>query len=89
MKKIYCELHLFSLNQNVYILDLESGNKELVATTAMEQLPEVISAVSDARHIPEIMLYGNSILGAAVSEDIIAYSKMHYSWNEIKVEVVK
>ena len=87
MKKIYCELHMFDLNQKVYIVD-EVGVQTCVATVAIEGLPEVISAISGESNIPNVILNGNRILCAAVSEDILEYSKMHYDWNDIKVEVL-
>ena len=89
MKKIYCELHLFNLDQIIYIVDPETGYKEQVAMTTMEELPEVINAVCDSRDIHKVWLSGNSIFGAAIKEDVLAYAKQHYSWNDIEVEVLK
>lgn len=89
MKRIYCELHLFDLNQKVYIVDTDTGEKECVAMTTMEDLPEVISAISNEKKIGHVYLSGNSVLGNAVSEDIVAYSKMNYNWNNIIVEVLR
>ena len=89
MKRIYCEIHMFDLHQNVYLVDPSTGNKDCVAITTLEELPEVISAICDARKVFKVTLTGNSIYGAAVSEDIIAYSKKHYNWNNIEVEVLK
>ena len=74
---------MFDLNQTIYIVDPSTGNKEAVAVTTMEELPEVISAICDNKKIYKVTLTGNSIYGAAVSEDILAYSKKHYNWNNI------
>lgn len=89
MKKICCNIHMFDLNQHINIIDTDTGENICVAVATMEELPEVISAISNERNITNVVLSGNSIFSAAVSEDIIAYSKMHYCWNNIKVEVVK
>lgn len=89
MKKIYCELHIFDLHQRVYIVDTDTSEKECVAVTTMEGLPEVISAISNEKQIKHVWLSGNSVFGNAVSEDIITYSKRNYSWNNIVVEVLK
>ena len=89
MRKDYCELHMFDLHQNIYIVDTDTGSKECIAITTMEELPEVISAICDAKKVYKVFLTGNSVYGAAVSEDIVAYSKKHYSWNNIEVEVLK
>ena len=89
MKRIYCELHLFDLNQHIYIVDTDTGEKNCVAVTSAEQLPEVISAISNEKEVNKIYLAGNSVLGYTISEDIITYSKIHYNWNNIIVEVLK
>ena len=89
MKKIYCELHMFDLNQRIFIVDPETGYKEQVAMVPMEELPEVISAISSEQHINQVLFAGNSIFGEAVSEDVVTYSKLNYNNNEIKVEVLK
>ncbi len=89
MKRIYCELHLFDLNQAIYLVDPATGAKEQLALATMEELPEVISAICDNKQIYKVLLTGNSILSNAVSEDILTYSKKHYSWNNIEVEVLK
>ena len=89
MKRIYCEIHMFDLQQNVYVVNPSTGDKECVAITTLEELPEVISAICDVKKVYKVMLAGNSVYGAAVSEDILAYSKKHYSWNNIEVEVLK
>lgn len=89
MKRIYCELHLFDLHQAIYMVDPSTGMKEEVAIATMEELPEVISAVCDAKKVYKVLLTGNSVLSNAVSEDILTYSKQHYNWNDIEVEVLK
>ena len=89
MKRIYCELHLFDLHQKVYIVDIETGDKECVAIAPMEELPQVISAISNEKDVHHVYLAGNSVLGNTVSEDIITYSKRNYSQNNIKVEVIR
>ena len=89
MKRIYCELHLFDLHQAIYMVDPSTGAKEELAIATMEELPEVISAICDNKQVYKVLLTGNSILSSAVSEDILSYSKKHYGWNNIEVEVLK
>ena len=89
MQRIYCELHLFELNQHIYIVDTDTGNKDCVAVTSIEQLPEVISALSSEKQVNTIYLAGNSVFASMVAEDVVEYSKRHYNWNEIVVEVIK
>ena len=89
MRRVYCELHMFDLHQTVYIIDSESDHKNAIAVTTMEELPEVISAICDSQKTYKVTLAGNSIFSAAVAEDILAFSKEHYSWNNIEIEVIK
>lgn len=80
---------MFDLNQRIFIVDPETGYKEQVAMAPMEELPEIISAISSEQHINQVLFSGNSIFGEAVSEDVVTYSKLNYNNNEIKVEVLK
>ena len=89
MKRVYCEIHMFDLHQSIYVVDPAVGDKEQVAITTLEELPEVISAICDAKQVYKVLLTGNSVLSNAVSEDILTYSKKHYNWNNIEVEVLK
>ena len=89
MKRVYCEIHMFDLHQSIYVVDSAVGDKEQVAITTLEELPEVISAICDARQVFKVTLAGNSVYGAAVAEDLLAYSKKNYSQNNIEVEVLK
>lgn len=89
MKKIYCELHMFDLHQRVYVVDPATGDRECVAIAPMEELPEVISAISSEEKIHKVLLSSNSVFGETMSEEIVAYSKKNYNWNNIEVEVLK
>jgi hypothetical protein len=89
MKRIYCELHLFDLDQSIYLVDPSTGEKEPLAVATIEELAEVISAICDNKQIYKVLLTGNSILSNIVSEEILTYSKKHYNWNNIEVEVIK
>ena len=89
MRKIYCELHIFDLHQKVYIIDTATGNKECIAITTLEELPEVINAISDSEKVHKVLLAGNNVFSVTLSEDIVNYAKTHYSWNNIEVEVIK
>lgn len=88
MKKVYCDLHIFDLNQKIYVYDTETGNLECVAIATIEELPEVINAVCAETDIPNVHLSGNLSYAHMVSEDILAYAKMNYNHkNNIVIEV--
>lgn len=89
--KIYCELHLFDLYQKIYTVDPETGAKVCEGQTTLEDLPAAITAIGHEHKLHKVLLTGNSILGKALAEDIIAYGKQHYNWNDhdMEVEVMK
>lgn len=89
MKKIFCDIHLFSMNQKIYIVNPEEGKQVHVGTAVLEGLPGTICALSKEYDVKKVILGGNSILGNAIAEDIHAFAKMNYSNDEIEVEVLK
>lgn len=90
MKKIFCNVNMFDLEQLVYIIDDETDGKDVVAMSTIEELPATISALSSEMGIADVVLSGNIVTyNALLSDNIIQYSKLNYNQNEIKVEVVK
>lgn len=80
---------MFDLHQNIFVVEPETGDKECIAIATMEELPEVISAICDAKKVYSVLLSGNSVYGEAVRQDLLTYSKKHYNWNNLEVEVLK
>ena len=90
MKKIFCNVNMFDLEQLVYIIDDETDGKDVVAMSTIEELPATISALSSEMGIVDVVLSGNIVTyNTLLSDNIIQYSKLNYNQNEIKVEVVK
>lgn len=90
MKKIFCNVNMFDLEQLVYIIDDETDGKDIVAMSTIEELPATISALSNEMGIADVVLSGNIVTyNTLLSDNIIQYSKLNYNQNEIKVEVVK
>lgn len=90
MKKIFCNVSMFDLEQLIYIIDDETDGKDIVAMSTIEELPATISALSNEMGIADVVLSGNIVTyNTLLSDNIIQYSKLNYNQNEIKVEVVK
>lgn len=90
MKKIFCNINMFDLEQLIYIIDDETDGKDIVAMSTIEELPATISALSSEMGIADVVLSGNIVTyNTLLSDNIIQYSKLNYNQNEIKVEVVK
>lgn len=89
MKKIFCELHMFDAEQQIFIVDSETNQMDYVATTSMDELPEIISATCYNKSLCDVMLAGNSVFCQAVAEDVLSYSLKNYNKDNIKVEVLK
>ena len=90
MKKIFCNVNMFDLEQLVYIIDDETDGKDIVAMSTIEELPATISTLSSEMGIADVVLSGNIVTyNTLLSDNIIQYSILNYNQNEIKVEVVK
>jgi hypothetical protein len=89
VNRIYCDINLFDLYQKVYIINPSLGLKECVTVSPMEELPEVINAVSNEKNIKKILLTGNAILCDSIAQDITVYNRKNYSQNNIEIEVLK
>lgn len=87
MKKIVCNFALFDLHQKIAIVETSTGEIEFIASATLEQLPEAMSALSDAKGIHKIHLYGNPVYGKQLSEEILEFSNKNYSWNTLEIEV--
>ena len=89
MKKVYCDLHMFDLKQEIFILDTETKETQVITTATLEELPEIICAVCHHKNLDDVLLTGNSIYCSAVAEDVVTYSKINYNNKNINVEVLK
>lgn len=87
MKKLVCNFALFDLYQKVAVVDTATGAMEFVAIATLEELPEVLSATSNAKQIYNIHLYGSPTYARQLTEDILAFSNKNYSWNTLEIEV--
>lgn len=89
MKKVLCVLNIFDFEQTVYIIDDNTGERDIVALAPAEELTSVISAVCNEEHIYDVILSGNLTYSNLIKNSIISYSNLNYNNNKINVEVVK
>lgn len=89
MKKVLCVLNIFDFEQTVYIIDNNTGERDIVALAPAEELTSVISAVCNEEHIYDVILSGNLTYSNLIKNSIISYSNLNYNNNKINVEVVK
>lgn len=89
MKKVLCVLNIFDFEQTVYIVDDNTGERDIVALAPAEELISVISAVCNEEHIYDVILSGNLTYSNLIKNSIISYSNLNYNNNKINVEVVK
>ena len=88
MKKIYCELHLFDLNQTIYVIDLETVHQAAIAVATMEELPEVISQLAHEHNIYTVKLAGSGKYSQLIEYGIETTEMKKYNENKIKIEVI-
>lgn len=90
MKKILCILNIFDFEQTVYIVDDNTGERDIIALAPAEELTSVISAICNEKDIYDVILSGNLTYSNLIKDSIIAYSNLHYGHNnKINIEVVK
>lgn len=90
MKKVFCEIHLFSLDQNVLLVDTDENLIRTYCNAEINSIPSVIcAAIGENPEYNHVVLSGNKVMAQAVAEDVAAYSKKYYSFdNEIEIEVI-
>lgn len=89
MYKLVCLLNLFMENQNVYMVNTETGKSDIAITTTMAELSEKIVDISDITKVNHIELHGAPAFSAAIAEDISTYAKTKYNNYDLVVEVIK
>lgn len=81
---------MFDFEQFVYIVDEETGKRDVVAMATIEELPATISALSSELGITNIALGGDiTSYNALIKDDIVKYTKLNYTNNKIEVEVLE
>lgn len=88
MKKIYCDINMFELDQRVYIVDSDSNIPEAVSITTLEDLPEVINTICNNEQIDTVCLGGCKAYVEELSESILTCAEKKYNQNNIIVEVL-
>ena len=88
MKKILCEINLFDLHQRIFLVNSETKEKECIATTMINSIPQTVSALCNNQKIYSVVLTGNKEYNNTLSKDILEYSRTHYSNNLIEIEVI-
>jgi hypothetical protein len=89
MKKVLCVLNIFDFEQTVYIIDDDTGERDIVALAPAEELTAVISAICNEENIYNVILSGNLTYSNLIKDSITTYSNLNYKNNKINVEVVK
>ena len=87
MKTIICTINAFDLMQPIVIADLESQETTFSTSAKIADLPEVVSALCNDNQIKNVCLIGYYGHCNTIKQDILAYSKTHYSENNIEIEV--
>ena len=90
MKKIFCNINLFDLNQQIFLIDIEHPSLDvLLGETEFIDLGKKISAINEQAKVNNVMLKGNKELLEPIVEEILSYSKTKYNNEEIKVEIIE
>ena len=85
--KILCNLNLFTLHQNIYLMD-DNGIVNPITAVELEALPGAIVAICHEYDTNTVVLSGNVAYSQSLAENICEFSLNNYNGNTIKVEVI-
>ena len=87
-KQILIPINLFSLNQQIVIID-ENGNMNNFAQVELTSLPEVVVEASRVYDISKIKIIGNANYGEALSNEINEFANSNYSNSNLNIIVLE
>lgn len=87
MKRIICNFSMFTLNQEVLLLEDENTSPKVIANSTISELPFAIAGMCDEHDINNVLLFGNKEYGERLAEDICKVGALKYSNEKIIVEV--
>lgn len=88
MKKIVCNINIFSMNQPVWIIDDETNNIIYSGESTLQSLPEVVSMLSSKYDVSHVCINDIDEHGELLAKNILEYSKETYSNNNLEIEVI-
>lgn len=88
MKKIVCNINIFSMNQPVWIIDDETNNIIYSGESTLQSLPEVVSMLSSKYDVSHVCINDIDEHGSLLAKNILEYSKEMYSNNNLEIEVI-
>lgn len=88
MKTIVCSPNIFSLYQEIFIMNQELNGPELITISDLENLYKTIAELSNQKNVSKIVLANNPTYCKKLAQDIEEYSKIHYSNNNLEIEVI-
>lgn len=89
MWKLVCLINLFIEQQNIYLVDLETGKASIAASCTLDSLVEKIVDIADITQVNNIELCSAPSYAASIANDIYIYAKTRYNNHDLIVEVVK
>lgn len=87
MKTVICTINAFDLMQPIVIADLDLQETTFSTSAKIADLPKVVSALCNDNQINNVCLVGYDEHCNTIKQDILVYSKTHYSENNIEIEV--
>ena len=87
MRIIYSTINMFSLNQSLYLLDTETGEKELLDQVATENIAQWVRYHCHEHNVYKVCLYGSKDYLSLLEKKILEEEIKNYGEAKIKVEV--
>ena len=90
MKKIFCDINLFDIEQKIFLIDTEHPSLDVaLGFSNITNLAKKISAINEQSAVNDILLVGNKELCQPIVEEILIHSKTEYNKEDIKIQVIQ
>ena len=88
MEKILCcSLNPFSMSQPIVLCDSELNKSQIIASVNLNELPRVLSEISNQYMAYNINLYGPTQLLETIADDTFEYNFHTYHHNDLNINI--
>ena len=88
MPVIYCQIQLFVLSQEIYMIKPD-GEKKLIAKAPLDYIANALASLCYEKEIFKIHLFGLNKIVEPIVEDIKTKENILFSESKIEIEVNK
>ena len=88
MRVIICNIQMFSIDQMIYVYDIEKNQAVFAQKADNEDLVNTICTIANTYGVNEVKLSGQTAYAMQFAEEIGTAYALNYNNNNINVEVI-